>query len=175
MAEVMCLVIGIVILVTVLTSGGLPMGGTKELRGAPAYITSGLLMAVLPVAILVTCGIAGFKMKQQGDLDEEDQSMLLIELGILLLFVIPAVCVAVFGAQQRRRRKKKKKPRREYDDYEDYDDRPRRSRDEDYDDPDERPRRRRRDDEEPADESRRGRRDGSGSQRRRRRLDDDED
>jgi hypothetical protein len=174
-AEIMCLVIGIVILVTVLSSGGFPMGGTKELRGAPAYIASGLLMAEFPVAFLVLCGFAGFQIHQKGDIDEGDWTGDLIELGILLLFVIPAICVAVFGAQQRKRRKKKKKRRREYDDYEDYDDRPRRSRDEDYDDLDERPRRRGRDDEDPADEPRRRRVDGSGSQRRRRRLDEDED
>jgi hypothetical protein len=177
-AEIMCLVIGIVILVTVLTSGGCPMGGTNELRGAPAYISSGLLMAVVPVEFLVIFGVAGFKIHQQGDLDEEDWSMILIELGVLLLFVIPAICVAAFGAQPRKRRKKKKKRRREYDDFEDYDDRPRRRRDDDYDyeGPDERPRRRRQsDDEEPADEPRRRRFDGSESQRRRRRLDKDED
>jgi hypothetical protein len=177
-AEIMCLVFGIVILVSVLSSGGFPMGGNKELRGAPAYITSGLLMAELPVAILVLCGFAGFQIHQKGDVDEGDWTGTLIELGILLVFAIPALLVAILGAKPRKRRKKKKRKRRDYDDYEnDYDDRPRRSRDED-DDLDEQPRRRRVDDvDEPDDRPRRRRFDSgsSGSHRRRRRLDEDED
>src|SRR5262245_32411939 len=147
MAEIMCLVFGIVILVTVLSSGGFPMGGNKELRGAPAYIASGLLMAVLPVAILVGCGMAGFAIHQNKEIDEDDSKWMVIEIGIMLVFAIPARLVAVLGAKPKKRRKKKKKRRREYDDYEDNcDDRTRRRRDDDDDDPDERPRRRRDDD-----------------------------
>jgi len=128
-ADLMCLAFGIVVLVTVLTGGGFPMGGNKELRGAPAYITAGLLMAVLPVTILVGCGMAGFAIHQKKEMDDDESKFMLIEIAIILIFVMPALLVALLGAKPRKRRKKKKKRRREHEDYEDYDDRPRRRRD----------------------------------------------
>ena len=121
--EIACTVLGLSILITTLARGSFPMGTNKELRGGPAYAVGGLLTGVLPLGLLIACGVAGYMMKQgKEDFDENDKSFLLIDIAAIGLCVIPAGIIAAVGAKPIKRKKKKK--RRPNDEYDDYDDRP---------------------------------------------------
>jgi len=169
LAELACLVFGIAILITVMANGSFPIGN-KELRGAPAYIVSLLLIAVLPIALLIGCGLgvdAVQKGKQAPDIDET--KLALIELGIVFGCAIPALIIALAAAKKKRKKKKKKRRPAEYDDY---DDEPRRGRIDDEDD--DRPSRRRfEDDDDDRPRRRRFDEDEDDDRPRRRRFDDD--
>src|SRR5262245_8288478 len=163
-------VLGIVILITTLASGRFPLANNRELRGAPAYLVGGLLTLVLPVGLIIACGVVGNKFAQgkEAEIQNDNKSYLWIDIVAIAACGVPAGIIAAVGSQPKRRKKKKKK-RRVDDEYDDYEDRP--------------VRRRRLDEEEDEQEERGGksrRRDNEGEgeydvPRRRRRIDEDED
>jgi hypothetical protein len=143
--EIACVVFGIIIL----AKGRVPMGAAKEVRGAPAYLVGGLLIAVFPLALGVGL-VIGIRQAQQGrpmNFGEIDWTMVAIEFGIIFACMLAALVVALVSAKPKRRKKRR---RVEDDDYDDYDDRPRKRWDEIEDeennrrrDNDDEPRRRR--------------------------------
>jgi hypothetical protein len=149
--EILCLVYGII----TLAKGKFPVGKTREVRGAPAYLIGVILLAIIPV------GIGAFIILNWNDLAQGRQpDPFKFDAKTILPDVIAvfgcgglAMLIALTNA----------KPKRE--------DRPRRQRD--YDDEvDDRPRRRRHLDDEYDDDPPRGRRDEYESRRRRDDLDD---
>src|SRR5687767_13089694 len=130
--EIGLTVLGIAILITTLAQGRFPVGTDRELRGAPAYFVGGLLTAILPIALIIACGVVGNKFAQgrEDELENEDEtSYLWIDIVAIAGCGIPAGIIAAVGNKPKKRKKKKK--RRARDDYDDYDrpdddDRPRR-------------------------------------------------
>jgi hypothetical protein len=163
-------VLGIAILITTLASGRFPLSNGRELRGAPAYLVGGLLTLVLPVGIIIACGVVGNKFAQgkEAEIEKDNKSYLWIDIVAIAGCGIPAGIIGAVGAKPKRRKKKKKR-RPVADEYDDYEDRPvrRRRLDQEEDEQEERGGRSRRRDADDEDEY--------DVPRRRRRLDEDDD
>src|SRR5215213_248737 len=113
-------ILGIAILITTLATGRFPLSNNRELRGAPAYLVGGLLTLVLPVGLIIACGIVGNKFAQgrADELEKDEKSYLWIDIVAVAGCGLPAAIIGAVGAKPKRRKKKKKRPvNDEYDDY----------------------------------------------------------
>jgi hypothetical protein len=166
--EVLSLVYGIMTLVR----GRFAWGKHKEVRGAPAYVIGVVLLATIPVAVVVAI-VLNFDDIMKGNGPQPFQ------LGQMNWRTVLPDVIAVFGcwgtalviAAVKAEPKRRVRRRLADDEYDDYDDEPRRRRrrdSDDYDDEDDIPRRRRRADPEDYEDDRPPRgRTGDGDRRRR--------
>jgi hypothetical protein len=154
--EVLCVVYGILTLVR----GRFPVSQKKEVRGPTAYVIGVMLLAVLPVAVVLAIVLNWDAIKNGGGPQPFALKASTVLPDVLAVFVVGGGAMILALATAKPKRKPKRRRGEEYDDYEDYDQRPRRRRViEDHDKDDDRPRARRRDEYDDEDDRPRRRRD----------------
>src|SRR5688572_7656534 len=103
--ELACLVLGIIILAT----GRVPLSATREVRGGPAYVIGLLLLAVFPIAFGIGF-VIGFQQGMKGQpvqIGQFQRMALLIDIGAILVGVVPALIIALATARPKRRQRRR--------------------------------------------------------------------
>lgn len=116
MLDIACFVCGIIVLV----KGFCPLPGNKEVRGIPAYLVGGILVAVLPVVIVVTIVMLFDDMMNGMDLTPEQEiQIMLVDFAIVISMILMAGLVGYMNAQPRQKQRRRRTSADGYDDYED--------------------------------------------------------
>jgi hypothetical protein len=114
MIQIACLVFGIIILI----KGRYKFSASKEVCGTPAYIVGVLLLAIFPTAFVTGVIIALIEEDDPAPNQQFiDPKVLLLDLGILIAYLLPALIIS-FVAAKPIERKRRFISRDNYDDYE---------------------------------------------------------